>query len=235
MTHNGIIGRCDKALHSKNNEEGKFVPSIFFSDDPEDWLDDDHLIYLEGMARDGLTIADMAIRIGINLTKFRKWIKEYPEIKACIARARDVIDYKVENALLKSALGYKKREVKVTTIMRYGKVVEKQKEVLDADVAPCQQSLSFWLTNRMPDKWKRDPDKSTIDTMLDDGGITVSVVRAGKKDIQPEDGRIVEDKQLNVSKAEQTAEPKAEYEEKPLEEDLDYWPDDWEDDADEDC
>ena len=38
-----------------------------------------------------------------------------------------------ENALLKSALGYKTKEVKVTTTMRYGKVVETIKEVTDKE------------------------------------------------------------------------------------------------------
>ena len=37
--------------------------------------------------------------------------KQYPDIDKALKAGREIIDYKVENALLKSALGYKTKEV----------------------------------------------------------------------------------------------------------------------------
>lgn len=186
----------------------------FFTADPEDWIDDDHLMVLAGWARDGYTFEDIANAIGISINKLIKWRKEYPEIEAALKKARQVIDYKVENALLKAALGYEKKEVTVTTIMRYGRVVEKQIKESTLDVPPSTQALQFWLINRLPDKWKRDPQKVAMDELLDDGGIKIEVVRATGNQ-EPEDGRTVSDKQINLSKLDP--------------DDPDYWPDDWED------
>ena len=200
--------------------KAKSTNDVFFTTNPEDWTDSDHLMVLAGWARDGYTFEDIANAIGIGLSSLIKWRKQYPEIEAALKQARQVIDYKVENALLKAALGYTKKEVVVTTIMRYGRVVETQKEESTLDVPPSTQAIQFWLTNRLPDKWKRDPQKVTLDEVLDDGGVKIEVVRAQKPEIEPEDGRFVEDKQITLSKLET--------------EDLDYWPDDWEDDDEDD-
>lgn len=200
--------------------EVKSTNEAFFTTNPEDWTDSDHLMVLAGWARDGYTFEDIANAIGIGLSSLIKWRKQYPEIEAALKQARQVIDYKVENALLKAALGYTKKEVVVTTIMRYGRVVETQKEESTLDVPPSTQAIQFWLTNRLPDKWKRDPQKVSLDEVLDDGGVKIEVVRAQQPNVEPEDGRFVEDKQITLSKLET--------------EDLDYWPDDWEDDDEDD-
>lgn len=192
----------------------KETTDAFFTADPEDWIEDDHLMVLAGWARDGYTFEDIANAIGISINKLIKWRKEYPEIEAALKKARQVIDYKVENALLKAALGYEKKEVVVTTIMRYGRVVETQTTESTLDVPPSTQAIQFWLTNRLPDKWKRDPQKVALNEVLDDGGIKIEVVRAPSSS-EPDDGRHVTDKEINLSKLDP--------------DDPDYWPEDWED------
>ena len=79
-----------------------------------DWLEEDNLMLLECWARDGYTFEDIANRIGVSYSALRAWRKQYPEIDKALKSGREIIDYKVENALLKSALGYKTKEVKVT-------------------------------------------------------------------------------------------------------------------------
>lgn len=69
-----------------------------------EWLEKDNLILLEGWARDGLTFEQIAHNIGINVTTLRDWRKKEPTISAILKKGREVIDYEVENALLKSAL-----------------------------------------------------------------------------------------------------------------------------------
>lgn len=153
-----------------------------WSRDPEVWLDDDHLILLRGWAQDGYTLDDICARIGITRHKLYGWRKKYPPIADALACGKEMVDYKVENALLKSALGGKKREVRVTTIMRKGKVVEVQKEEFETEREPVEKAIEFWLTNRLPDKWKRDRQKMSLEDQLGDGSIHIEVVRASKHD-----------------------------------------------------
>lgn len=207
------------------------------------WIEEDKLLLIECWARDGYTMQDIANRIGITDKTLREWRKEYPEIQKAISNGKEIVDYKVENALLKSALGYKTKEVKVTTIMRYGKVVETQKEVTEKDQAPNVTACQVWLYNRCPDKWKKNRD-NLIELDEEDTSIQVTVVRKGK-DNKDEDDQEWQDEvntKIEISKnqnedSDKQVKNKKKKEEgktnksvvKKEDEDLDYWPDDWED------
>lgn len=218
-----------------------------------DWLEDDNLMLLECWTRDGYTFQDIANKIGITSNTLRWWRKQYPEIDKALKAGREIVDYKVENALLKSALGYKTKEVKVTTTMRHGKVVETVKEVLDKEQAPNVYAAQCWLYNRLPKKWKNMNSRSNIlDDLDEDTSIQVTVTRANKSENQsqfPDDVDTEWQDEVNQSieirksteeerKAAEVekAKTKAKKEEinstkieKETEDDLDYWPDDWED------
>lgn len=148
----------------------------------DNMLSDDGLLLLKSYARDGYTLQDIANKYGINVMTLSKWRQKYPQIEEAIQEGRELTDYKVENALLKCALGYKTKEVKTTTIMRYGKVVETQKEVLEKEQPPSVQAITMWLTNRSKDKWKTPNSKSLIDEIEEDSTIQVTVTRAGKNE-----------------------------------------------------
>ena len=207
------------------------------------WIEEDKLLLIECWARDGYTMQDIANRIGITDSTLRKWRKEYPEIQKAISNGKEIIDYKVENALLKSALGYKTKEVKITTIMRYGKVVETQKEVTEKDQAPNVTACQVWLYNRCPDKWKKNRD-NLIELEEEDTSIQVTVVRKEKDNKDEEDKewqdevntKIEISKNQNEDSNKQAKNKKKESKKessksstKKESEDLDYWPDDWED------
>lgn len=149
-----------------------------------DWLEEDNLMLLECWTRDGYTYIDIANKIGISYDTLRMWRKKYPEIDKALKAGREIIDYKVENALLKSALGYKTKEVKVTTTIRYGKVVETIKEVTDKEQAPNVHAAQCWLYNRLPKKWKNMNSRTNIlDDMDEDTSIQVIVTRATKDNV----------------------------------------------------
>ena len=212
----------------------------------DDWLTDDGLLLLESWARDGYTMMDISNKIGIDNDTFLRWKDRYPEIREAVSKGKELVDYQVENALLKSALGYKTQEVKVTTTMRYGKVVETVKEVLDKEVAPNVSAIQMWLYNRQKDKWKNmNAAKNVFDDLEEDTSIEITVTRANKDETTngdaPSHDDGIEDKEINVrkrTKAEQEEVKKAKKAEKKKEkadtiveeEDLDEWPDDWEDD-----
>lgn len=220
------------------------------SDLLDKWLKDDNLILLECWSRDGYTLTDIARRIGINLDTLVIWKKKYPPIAEALSNGKELIDYKVENALLKSALGYRTKDVKVTTTMRFGKVVETIKETTDREVAPNVTAIQMWLYNRQKDKWKNmSSSKSMLDEMGDDSTIEITVTRASKNESgfeSPEntDTDNKEDKKIKLRK--RTKEEAEEYREKQKVEkakleadtivdesdesvsDLDEWPEDWE-------
>jgi transcriptional regulator with XRE-family HTH domain len=128
----------------------------------EEWLEKEKLILLEGWARDGLTEEQIAKNMGIGRTTLYEWKKKEPNIANTLKKGKEVIDFEVENALLKKALGYTitLNKQKVT---KDGDVVDIQEDV---HVAPDTTAQIFWLKNRKPDKWRdkvqNDDDEKDI-------------------------------------------------------------------------
>ena len=222
-----------------------------------EWLEEDNLMLLECWARDGYTFQDIANRIGISISTLRMWRAQYPDIDNALKKGREIIDYKVENALLKSALGYHTKEVKVTTTIRFGKTVETIKEVTDKEQAPNVSAIQCWLYNRLPQKWKKNRDQ-IIELDDEDTKIQVTVTRAStSQSTKAQQDETAEDKewQDSLSTVNQSIEIRSATEEERAEttkkkartteqstqnmatkveneasdKDLDYWPDDWED------
>ena len=94
----------------------------------DQWITDESLLLLEGWARDGLIDEQIAANMGISIRTFYTWKKRFPQILQAIKKGKAVVDYAVENALLKKALS--------------------------GDVGAC----CFWLKNRRPDKWRDKPN-----------------------------------------------------------------------------
>lgn len=226
-----------------------------------EWLEEDNLMLLECWARDGYTFQDIANRIGISISTLRMWRSKYPEIDNALKKGREIIDYKVENALLKSALGYKTKEVKVTTTIRHGEVVETVKEVINKEQAPNVSAIQCWLYNRLPNKWKKNRD-NLIELGDEDTKIQVTVTRAStSQPTKAQQDETAEDKEWQdelstmnqsieirgMTKEEAAAADKrkaqiteqstsnmaTKVESEANDEDLDYWPDDWEDEDEE--
>lgn len=96
----------------------------------EYWLTEDGLTLLEGWARDGLNDEQIAKKININRSTLYEWEKKYPDISDALKKGKEVVDYKVENALLDKAL--------------------------NGDTT----AQIFWLKNRRPDKWRDKPPET---------------------------------------------------------------------------
>lgn len=88
-----------------------------------------------------------------------EWKKKFPEISESLKKGKEIVDYEVENALLKRALGFKiKRTVQKVT--KDGDVVDTEEEVY---YAPDVTAQIFWLKNRRPDIWREKQDKQVED------------------------------------------------------------------------
>ncbi len=131
----------------------------------EYWLTPEGLVLLEGWARDGLTDEQIAVNIGISRSTLNAWKDKYSDISDTLKRGKDVVDRRVENALLKRALGYEYEEVKEK--FEDGDITERT--VTKKEVAPDVTAQIFWLKNRKPGDWrdKREPEDSTAIERLD--------------------------------------------------------------------
>ena len=90
----------------------------------DEWLQPDKLILLEGWARDGLTEEQISTNMGIGRTTLYEWKQKEPNIANTLKKGREVVDFEVENALLKNAL--------------------------DGNVT----AQIFWLKNRKKEQWR---------------------------------------------------------------------------------
>ena len=131
----------------------------------QEWLEDDNLIKIAAWARDGLTEEQIAKNMGIVSSTLREWKKKYSAISAALKRGKEVVDFEVENALYKNAMGGYIEEEK-TYISEVNGVVTKRKEIFKRYIKPDTTAQIFWLKNRKPDKW-RDKPKDASETTED--------------------------------------------------------------------
>lgn len=100
----------------------------------EYWITEEGLTLLEGWARDGLTDEQLAHNAGITVSTLYDWKKKFSEISDALKKGKEIVDFEVENALLKKALS--------------------------GDTG----AICFWLKNRRPDKWRDKPATLSADT-----------------------------------------------------------------------
>ena len=120
----------------------------------EEWLTEDGLTTIQGWARDGLTNIQIAKNVGVSERTFADWIVRFPAISASLKKGKAPVDFEVENALLKRALGYDYEEV-ITEIEEspggtQKKHIRKVKKHMPADTT----AQIFWLKNRRPKRWR---------------------------------------------------------------------------------
>lgn len=179
-----------------------------------EWVEDEeNLMLIECWARDGFTNADISEKIGIGESTFSKWLNKYPELKEALRNGRELVDYKVENALLKSALGYKTTESKVTLIMRDGVVVEEREETTEREIAPNTTAAQVWLYNRLPKKWKKNRD-NVLDLSDEDTSIQITVVNKSTDDDSENDDTVNESVKIRKSTEQEKAQKEREKAEK---------------------
>lgn len=110
----------------------------------KDWLEPDKLVLLEGWARDGLTNEQIANNIGINVKTLYEWKNKESNISNALKKGKEIVDFEVENALLKSAL--------------QGNVT----------------AQIFWLKNRKKEQWREkleysnDEGLAKLDKLLEE-------------------------------------------------------------------
>ena len=124
-----------------------------------EWLTNEGLIKIEGWARDGLTDEQIADKIGIKRQTLYDWKKKYSVFSDTLKQSKEVVDREVENALLKSAIGYYLDEERIDS---EGNVYPVRRFV-----PPNTTAQIFWLKNRKPNEWR---DKKQTELTGANGG-----------------------------------------------------------------
>lgn len=82
------------------------------------------------------------------------WLNRFPSISAHLKAGKAPVDIEVENALLKSALGFEYEET-ITEIEELGNGKQKKQIRKVKKYAPPNSTAQiFWLKNRRPDRWR---------------------------------------------------------------------------------
>lgn len=122
----------------------------------DEWLTEEGLTKIQGWAFDGLIDKQIAHNIGISERTFTTWKSKFPSITSALKKGKEVVDREVENALLKSAVGYEYEEE--TYECTFNEETGKFEEVLVRRVKkykePNPTSMIFWLKNRKPEEWR---------------------------------------------------------------------------------
>jgi cytidylate kinase len=146
------------------------------------WTQPDNLDLLSGLASGGCTDKQIAERMGISVRSFYNYRKKSPELDEAIQEGKEIVDRKVESALMKAALGGTTTETKITLVYEGGELVRTVKERITREVPPNVLACQTWLFNRQREQWKRNRDNEIA--VDDDQSINIIVTRAGK--VEPE-------------------------------------------------
>ena len=138
---------------------------------------------IEGLAREGLSDEQIALKMGIGTSTYYRWQEEHREFREALKKGKAPVDIQVENALLKRALGYTSTETieELTTTGQKdqnGRDIIKEKHVrkVTREIPPDVGAIVFWLKNRKPKQW-RDKQETNVGIDVEDLSPLVELLR----------------------------------------------------------
>lgn len=101
----------------------------------------------------GKTNEEMSQLLDISPDTWYTYLKEHSELNDIVTAGKSVMDHRVENALLKTALGYEYEEIK--TIIEEDQNGKKRTRIekVKKYMPPNPTAQAFWLKNRKKEEW----------------------------------------------------------------------------------
>lgn len=148
----------------------------------KDIISKECLILIEGWRRDGIDILTICDRLGISFPTFKKIRNQYPEVENALRRGRASVNYEVENALLKAAIGYTRTSVKTYIENKPDKNGNRQvrMEKEEVEVGPNPTACIAWLNNKKPEEWKRNRDNFMLEADEKFKDIKIQIIKGSK-------------------------------------------------------
>jgi len=153
---------------------------------------EDFPLLAEGFAREGLNDKEIAAKLGVNVATYYEYQNKYPEFLEALKRGKGPVDTKVENALLKRALGFTYEEDSLeyetpapTEENPNPKPIVVKAKKIHKTAVPDTRAQEFWLRNRRPKVW-RDEQKLTIQN---DKPLSIEQMRKSLKETDQDEAR----------------------------------------------
>lgn len=113
--------------------------------------------------KSGLSLSEIAAKFGLTLDQLYVRARAHPDFAAalCLPFCGELLDDKVEEALLRRALGYQSKEIYSEEVVdaETGEPVRliKRRTVIKS-VPPDVRAALVWLENHRPEKWQRSSE-----------------------------------------------------------------------------
>ena len=140
-------------------------------------MEDKHLIKalvfaVEQCAKLGLDKKATAEKLNISIDKFEGLIQELPSLDNAFDKGKKLSPaQKVEDALLRRALGFQQKEIYSEDMIdkKTGEQLETiKRRIVSKEIAPDVRALLFWLKNRCPQRWSEKYAENEFDLDLDE-------------------------------------------------------------------
>lgn len=127
------------------------------------WLSPDGIELIEGWRREGIPLGVIAMEyVGCSEGTFKRWSRQSKALAGALALSQDITNARVEQALLKRALGYVDVQVQEELIEGQMVVTKRTHVPVPPDVKAC---LS-WLYSRRSDRWRAQQEP--VDNLADE-------------------------------------------------------------------
>lgn len=130
------------------------------------------ILAVEQCATAGLDKKATAKKLNISINDFNELCEEIPQVKDAFRKGKKSSPAcKVEDALLRRALGFKQEEVYAEDMIdkKTGEQLEiLKRRVVSKEIAPDVRALLFWLKNRCPQRWSEKQAQEEYDLELDE-------------------------------------------------------------------
>ena len=127
------------------------------------WLSPDGIELISGWRREGIPLGVIALEyVGCSEGTFKRWARQSKALAGALALSQDVTNARVEQALLKRALGYVDEQTQEELVEGQMVVTKRTKTPIPPDVKAC---LS-WLYSRRSDRWRAQQEP--VDNLKDE-------------------------------------------------------------------
>ena len=116
----------------------------------DEWLTPGKLALIEGWARDGLSMEQIANNIGISRRQLYNWKDDNCTICTALENGKEQANYQVENSLFRLATGYYFEE-SVSVGDESAAVVRSVKKY----VRPDFRAIEMWLKTKWPERYAK--------------------------------------------------------------------------------